>query len=359
MNPVSDTRALDAMRQASPEAANLPLYIHDGFNLQQFSNFIASRKDFVVEDHHSYFVFDANDTANSAAVDTKEVDTSVFDQLKTASKQERRNLVVGEWSCALSQQSLAGQKDSQASRKEFCTGQEIAYANSTAGSFFWSYNKEDCDSDLDWCFKNAVGNTLPSTFFSYNSTGTPTPNKALFIAHSVANLNLPSMDEVLDQAATSSSSASTMTSTASTSSSTDTSSSTTSVDDSFETSTPPDLKRDLPQRFLSIHSRRSFHSDLTRHSLKRDTSASMPSALNNLTETERAITKGYSDGFLTAKIFAQYGMSRLGFTGQYIQDSLAALNTSMVAPGTEGEYGAWFVNGLADAEKMISSAVNT
>ena len=85
----------------------------------------------------------------------------------------------------------------------------------------------------------------------------------------------------------------------------------------------------------------------------------MPSALTNLTETERAITKGYSDGFLTAKIFAQYGMSRLGFTGQYIQDSLAALNTSMVAPGTEGEYGAWFVNGLADAEKMISSAVNT
>lgn len=346
------------MRQASPEAANLPMYIHDGFNLQQFSEFIASREDFVVEDHHSYFVFNANDTENSVTADTKEVDTSVFDQLKSASKRERRNLVVGEWSCALSQNSLAGQKDPQGSRKEFCTGQQVSYANSTAGSFFWSYNMENCDSDLDWCFKSAVGSSLPSTFFSYNSTGTPTPNKALFIAHSVANLDLPSMDEVLDQAASSSSSDTpAATSTDSTSVSSDYASSTTSATDSSETSTSADLKRDLPQRFLSIHSRRSLHSDMTRHHIKRD-SSSLPATLANLTATERSITKGYSDGFLTAKIFAQYGMSRLGFTGQYIQDSLAAINSSIVAPGTEGEYTAWFNNGLKDAERMIGTAVN-
>ena len=134
-------------------------------------------------------------------------------------------------------------------------------------------------------------------------------------------------------------------------------------DDSSETSTPSDRKRSVPQRFISIHARRSFHSDLTRHTKRESTStpslasASLPS-LSNLTESERAITRGYSDGFLTAKIFAQYGMSRLGFTGQYIQDSLAQLNDSVVAPGREGEYSASFVNGLRDAEAAIGDAVN-
>lgn len=336
------------MRQVSPEAANLPLYIHDGFNLQQFSQFIASRKDFVVEDHHSYFVFDANDTSNSAALDTKEVDTSILNQLSAASKQERRNLVVGEWSCALSQQSMAGQKDPQQSREEFCTGQEVAYANSTAGWFFWSYMKENCDSDLDWCFKSAVGNTLPSTFFSFNSSGTPTLDKTQFIARSVASMQLPSMDEVLDQA--NSASATDPTS----SDNSDSASSTLSADDSWETSTSA-MRRNFHQRFFAIHSRRSFLSDIAKH--KRDAASETTAALANLTATERSITKGYSDGFLTAKIFAQYGMSRLGFKGQYIVDSISALNSSMVAPGTEGEYTAWFYNGLEDAEKMISEAV--
>ena len=169
------------MREVSPEAANLPLYVHDAFNLKQFSSFVAARTDFVVEDHHSYFVFDANDTANSVTTDTKEVDTSgsIFTQLQAASIEARDNLIVGEWSCALSQKSLAGQKDPQESRAEFCTGQEVAYANLTSGWAFWSYTKENCDSDLDWCFKNAIGNTLPSTFFSFNSTSTHTPEKAL------------------------------------------------------------------------------------------------------------------------------------------------------------------------------------
>ena len=40
---------------------------------------------------------------------------------------------------------------------------------------------------------------------------------------------------------------------------------------------------------------------------------------------EKSIVRGYSDGYITAKIFAAYGLSKLGFTGQYIADSIAAL----------------------------------
>ena len=45
------------MRQAGPTAASFPLYLHDGFDLDRFSYFVANRSDFVVQDHHSYFVF--------------------------------------------------------------------------------------------------------------------------------------------------------------------------------------------------------------------------------------------------------------------------------------------------------------
>lgn len=52
-----DGRVIDTLRKVSPEAAKFPFYIHDGFNLQRFADFVSGRKDFVVQDHHSYFVF--------------------------------------------------------------------------------------------------------------------------------------------------------------------------------------------------------------------------------------------------------------------------------------------------------------
>jgi glucan 1,3-beta-glucosidase len=356
------------MRQASPEAEDFPLYIHDGFNLEQYSDFISARKDFVVEDHHSYFVFDGNGTSNTAAENTKEVDGSVSGELASASKNERRNFVVGEWSCALSPDSLNKAEDAQDARQQFCEGQEQVYTNTSAGWYYWSYMKEDCDSDLDWCFRNAVGKTLPTTFFSYNSSNHSSPEKTAFIARSVSQMQLPSMTEVLDQANPQESSKSALISASSSHTSISTSSmSASSVSSSAasETSSMGSRKKHSDpahhQRFLAIHSRREhLHDPYYLQKYKRDNSTSnsgLPAALMNLTATERSITKGYSDGFMTAKIFAQYGMSRLGFKGQYIGDSIAKLGESIVAPGTESEYSVWFYKGLGDAEQIIGTAV--
>ena len=40
-----------------------------------------------------------------------------------------------------------------------------------------------------------------------------------------------------------------------------------------------------------------------------------------MTVNQVAIARDYQDGFTSAKIFAQYGMSRASFTGQYTIDS--------------------------------------
>ncbi|KAH8117362.1 glycoside hydrolase superfamily [Phellopilus nigrolimitatus] len=355
------TRAITTMRQTSKEAVTFPLYIHDAFNLGHYSDFVSSRLDFVVEDHHSYFVFDPEDISRNATQESDEVQDTVSSQLSLSSQKQRRNLVIGEWSCALVPSSLAGAKDPVLARQQFCQGQEQVYSNTTGGWHFWSYMKEGCDTDLDWCFKNAVGKTLPSSFFSYNSSLT-SPSKSASFVKAVAEMDLPSMKEVLDLANTRTSltpadhSTSSAMSSAATSTDASSDAATCIVSDVSASPSQGTSKRSLGihrQRFSTIHSRRSFLSDMTKH--KRD---GMPTSIESLTPTERSITKGYSDGYLTAKIFAQYGMSKLGFTGQYIDDSIAALGETIVAPGTEEYYDAWFSRGLSDAGTLISAAVN-
>ena len=90
--------------------------------------------------------------------------------------------------------------------------------------------------------------------------------------------------------------------------------------------------------------------------VKRDDSDSDPLPVD---PNQRAIAKGYSDGFLTAKIFALFGMSKLGFIGQYIRDSIALLGPVVLEPGTEHYYEHWFKAGLADGEKLIGTYVNS
>lgn len=125
------------MRQVSPQAQSLPLYVHDGFDLDRFSKYIAGRTDFVVHDYHSYFVFTPQDNAKPAHVHTVDIATNTSDSLAQASAQERRNLIVGEWSCALTPDSLKKEGDEDDARKQFCTGQMEVYTNDTAGWAFW------------------------------------------------------------------------------------------------------------------------------------------------------------------------------------------------------------------------------
>lgn len=63
-------------------------------------------------------------------------------------------------------------------------------------------------------------------------------------------------------------------------------------------------------------------------------------------------SKGYIDGFTTAKVFASHNMSKLGFTGQYMMEIAKAGQV----PGTEKDYKDAFMQGLIAGENMVQSA---
>lgn len=87
--------------------------------------------------------------------------------------------------------------------------------------------------------------------------------------------------------------------------------------------------------------------------------SSLPSTrLSSMTANQAAISRGYQDGFTSAKVFAQYGMSRIGFIGQYIADSLDDLVTDQeVDRAHSGTYTTWFLRGVSDGEAQISAAI--
>jgi len=45
--------------------------------------------------------------------------------------------------------------------------------------------------------------------------------------------------------------------------------------------------------------------------------------------------------------------SKLGFVGQYVNDSIVALGPTVVAAGMEGYYREWFLKGLTDGEQAV------
>ncbi|PCH38120.1 glycoside hydrolase family 5 protein [Wolfiporia cocos MD-104 SS10] len=333
------SRAIAAMRQVSPAATSFPLYIHDGFNIDQFASFVANRTDFVVVDHHSYFVFTPSDAAESANQHTVDIRTSIASDMTNASSLARRNLVIDEWSCALTPQSLANDPDPNQSRQAFCEGQMDMYTNTTAGWGFWAYDKEDCSDDPGWCFKAAVGNSLPSTFFSYGQGPLTSPGQLPALADLMGDMNAPATSAILASAQNAPTSTSSY-------------SSQSGGWDASPTQAPAMSRRGrLRRRSDPSAWRRKRNSLSALRNHQRDDQAT------GMSPEQRSIAKGYSDGFFTAKIFALYGMSKLGFIGQYISDSIAKLGPTVVKPGTEGMYRQWFMRGLQDGENIVASHV--
>ncbi|KAH7923868.1 glycoside hydrolase [Leucogyrophana mollusca] len=300
-------RTITAMRQVSPIAHSFPLYIHDGFDIERFSDFITNRTDFVVEDHHSYFVFTPSDDSEPASQHTGDVNGPIAFTLSAASVKERRNLVVDEWSCALTDKSLSTQNDPVQARRDFCTGQMNVYANTSAGWGFWAYRKENCDDDPGWCFEAAVGHSLPATFFSYGRPPPTNGNQLQALYSAVANMTVPLGSSILEKLQD-------------------------PAVNATDYSGAPSPGASNPWSG-GLKTREGNSTDLT--------------------PAQVSIVKGYSDGFLTAKIFAQTGWSKLGFTGQYIEDSLSALGPTVVSPGTEDKYRQAFRMGLGDGENII------
>lgn len=187
-------------------------------------------------------------------------------------------------------------------------------------------------SDHGWCFKEAVGTSLPSSFFTYGKGPLADPSRLPALADMVADMYAPTQEEM----------EATLYPTATEGNSVD--------------------YTDAPAVGLFPINRRSRHRSRRSQRMgnhkratpsRRDAAEQLP-----LDPSQRAISKGYSDGFLTAKIFALYGMSKLGFTGQYIADSISHLGSTIIVPGTEHYYEQWFMEGLADGEALITSSVN-
>ncbi|GJE95202.1 glycoside hydrolase family 5 protein [Phanerochaete sordida] len=288
-------QAISAMRQVYPNA-NMPLYLHDGFDLDRFNNYVANRKDFVVQDHHSYFVFTPADSSEPASQHTSDIQNGIGGSLREAS--------------------LQSEDDPDQARMDFCTGQIEVYANNTAGWSFWAYRKEDCIDDPGWCFGAAVGKALPSTFFPYGAPpAVPEPSQLPDMSTLSQGMTPPS-----DQADPSSTTSS-------------------SQYEGYAQSEPPAA----PPAFQSGP---GYPQDPS-------TDNGPPSA-----SQQASRVKGYEDGFLTARIFALYNLSKLGFVGQYILDSLAALGPGVIAPGTESFYEEGFTQGLADGEGVVSAGLD-
>lgn len=187
--PAFYSQALDKLRQVSPEAASFPFYIHDGFDLSRFADYISTRSDFVVVDHHSYFVFgDAasqRTPAKDLAASLRPAEGAISEQLLGASAEGRRNIVVDEWSCALSEQALQGSTDAVADRQKFCTGQMESYTNATAGWSFWSMYLPPLVAERDVlilqatrlraAMETSTGASNPPSANRYRRPSSPTP----------------------------------------------------------------------------------------------------------------------------------------------------------------------------------------
>ncbi|KAG8744504.1 Glucan 1,3-beta-glucosidase 3 [Ceratobasidium sp. 414] len=405
-------RTIDKLRKLSPEAAKFPFYIHDGFNLERFTKFVGGRKDFVVQDHHSYFVFTPSDASTSAKDHTSNVNAGINSALASASERARHNLVIDEWSCALTPQSLSSEKKQLAARKSFCTSQANIYLRETAGWSFWSYKTENCESEDGWCFRKAVGRSLPTEFSVWDVSetkkgGDGDGEAGLFRAVKDVAGNM--MDKDLPRA-------------------------TSQTDPVYvglelgdkatgsltQVAPSPDISPrnkpiipDYPKSVDNVRPVEGLQLDPTIHHAMKDATSSWPappgppppdaddmmtasvvsdtgempphaiadstvSALGTsikrmfglyawtigsgstaarraaYTKSSEKKDKGYEDGYAAAVAFGEFGGSRLGFATQYMEDNVVALLASQVLSDREVDgYRKGFVGGLADGEEKV------
>jgi hypothetical protein len=314
--------------------------------------YIKNRRDFVIQDHHSYFVFTEDDFKKPANQHIKDIEGGIADAFRNAALGERRNLVIGEWSCALTEESLKNQKDKVQAQREFCTAQMQVYSNVTAGWMFWcsfsffssangwlmtlsAFKNEQCNFDPGWCFQRAVGNVLPTSFFSYGEITdqhqtTDTSAKALKLAYPSDGEIWPILAECRDQSRR-------------------------------PAEGSGGAVGQSQHRFEAVYQRQNG-SQSTWHATK-STSGNSTTRNDDGSSGQDSgsyCRRGFDDGFLTAKVFAIYGASRLGFTEQYMDDALALIPSRGAVPsGTEQDYQTGFMLGLQYGESKVVEAIKS
>lgn len=180
-----------------------------------------------------------------------------------------------------------------------------------------AYMKEDCDTDPGWCFKAAVGKSLPDTFFTYDKASEKAANN---IAKDTNNLIMPTESahtlQLFQQVGPS------------------------MLNQRSEMGSTSERygQVKVPHRFSAIHAQRDSQNAQNNHA---------PGSKDNST------SRGYADGLKTARIFGAYNMSRLGFAGQFMADAIRVAGPVLVAQGTEGDYNAGFMTGLRYGEADV------
>ena len=351
--------AMDAMRNASAYAKTIPLYFHDAFVLSKGAAFVQKRTDFVISDHHAYYVYTPSDQALTAQGHVTKLDGSIFGQFAEQSSIARRNLIVGEWSCALAWSSIKDSKNPSKDQTEFCQTQQDIWQTTGAGWTFWSYKMENCDQNSGWCFQSASKKFLQSNFSSWGipvsttllgGVGNLTGDKLgplSPIRTEISRVRLPTNSTALKSAKTFLAAGAPF-----------------DQDDDGD-----DISKVGPNGFG--HS--LFASDAgetgSQHKLERGVGSFTTFAARQAQQDRRAAAanatvaeRGFSDGFYTSRILASSTdtLSRLGFANQYQMDTFNAyVSAGRFKPSDEAHYNARFVAGVQAAENAISYIVSS
>lgn len=154
--------AIKAIRsEASPQGAELPLYIGDGWDTSHYTGFVNKHNDAgnpLVVDHHFYRCFthqDHNTTASDHAnhLEPNGGKTAVW--LKKMSDKANGSIIVGEWSAALNPKSLHGHGNKQEAQRAYAYAEWQAFEHFTAGYYYWTLKKEG-GPDPGWCLYTAM-----------------------------------------------------------------------------------------------------------------------------------------------------------------------------------------------------------
>ncbi|KAI9634189.1 glycoside hydrolase [Dioszegia hungarica] len=288
--------ALDVLRNISSEAAAFPFYISDAYDMKRFTSLVAGRDDFVVLDHHSYFVFGSEEDQKrhlDEIMGDLQPDGGFNNELQQAAEQTRGNIVIDEWSCALTGGALSGMEDQDAGRAEFCQAQAQLYADWTAGWSFWSYKTEGCDGDENWCFRHALARSLPSSFAPVRASSSAASAICRLIDCPHDQPSLAHIEDVLPVNAVS----------------------------------VMNAHRLIPRRGSDPH-------DKTCRCAIKD-------------HAEMAVAVGYADGWRVANSFAGFGGSKLGFVNQFLRDHFTGF-CGVCPDDTRAQYEEWFKRGARD-----------
>lgn len=149
--------ALSSRAGDGPPPSDFPIFIDDARDPNWYSQFVGKRDDFVVMDRHIYRCFTPHDEKLSGEQQAANIRGPTQDELKKLHVNAHGNIIIGEWSAALSPKGMphganAGEQDRQ--RRVFVKAQREVFNENCAGQFFWTYKKER-GWDAGWSSRDA------------------------------------------------------------------------------------------------------------------------------------------------------------------------------------------------------------